>query len=171
MRPRWSASVHTRYLWCPCGSGPQRTRRHQARVREGALHFPAHPSCPASCAHDIAPLGLTCSTHEGAQHPLNGPSHVRTQHRTAPQWVWLAARAGDGAQHCPARPHWPAPCTTQHRCLVLTRATSQMLLHIKAAAWAKPSQGQALVDGFGSAWHLKKPKPPRAKPKPRPNQA
>ena len=29
----------------------------------------------------------------------------------------------------------------------------------KAAAWAKPSRGQALFDGFGLAWVLRKPKP------------
>ena len=37
----------------------------------------------------------------------------------------------------------------------------------KAAAWARPSQGQALFDGFGLAWVLRKPKPAQAKPKPR----
>jgi hypothetical protein len=37
---------------------------------------------------------------------------------------------------------------------------------IKAAAWAKPSQGQAVFGGFGLAWGLRKPKPARAKPKP-----
>ncbi|KAI0289156.1 hypothetical protein B0F90DRAFT_1826691 [Multifurca ochricompacta] len=37
----------------------------------------------------------------------------------------------------------------------------------KAAAWAKPGQGQAVCDGFGSAQTLGKPEPPQAKPKPR----
>ena len=32
-------------------------------------------------------------------------------------------------------------------------------------AWAKSSQSQALVDSFGLAWGLKKPKLPQAKPK------
>jgi hypothetical protein len=36
----------------------------------------------------------------------------------------------------------------------------------KAAAWAKPSQGQAVFKGFGLAWDFKKPKPPQARPKP-----
>ena len=33
-------------------------------------------------------------------------------------------------------------------------------------AWARPSQGQAVFDGFGLAWGLRKPKLPQAKPKP-----
>jgi hypothetical protein len=36
----------------------------------------------------------------------------------------------------------------------------------KALAQAKPSQSQALVEGFGLAWEFSKPKPPQAKPKP-----
>ena len=40
-------------------------------------------------------------------------------------------------------------------------------LPTKAAAWAKPSQGQAVFDGLGLAWVLRKPKPAQAKPKPR----
>ena len=40
------------------------------------------------------------------------------------------------------------------------------LLHTKAVAQAGPSWSQAVVDGFGSAWGLSKPKPPQAKPKP-----
>ena len=39
--------------------------------------------------------------------------------------------------------------------------------HTKAVAWAKSSRGQALFDGFGLAWVLRKPKPAQAKPKPR----
>ena len=38
-----------------------------------------------------------------------------------------------------------------------------MFLHAKATAWAKPSQGQALVDSFDLAWDLRKPKPLQAK--------
>ena len=34
----------------------------------------------------------------------------------------------------------------------------KIILHIKAMAWAGPSQSQALVDGFGLAWHSRKPK-------------
>ncbi|KAH9961828.1 hypothetical protein BC827DRAFT_1155250 [Russula dissimulans] len=34
------------------------------------------------------------------------------------------------------------------------------------ARQAKPSQGQAPIDGFGLAWSFTKPKPPQAKPKP-----
>ena len=33
-------------------------------------------------------------------------------------------------------------------------------------AWAKPSQGQAVVDGFGLAQDFRRPKPPQARPKP-----
>jgi len=40
------------------------------------------------------------------------------------------------------------------------------ILHTKAVAWAGPSQGQALVDGFGLACVLRKPKLPQAKKKP-----
>jgi hypothetical protein len=36
----------------------------------------------------------------------------------------------------------------------------------KAGAWAKPGQGQAVSGGFGPAQVSRKPKPPRAKPKP-----
>jgi Endonuclease-reverse transcriptase len=34
-------------------------------------------------------------------------------------------------------------------------------------AWAKPSRGQAAVEGFGLAWDFRKPRPPQARPKPR----
>ena len=37
----------------------------------------------------------------------------------------------------------------------------------KAAACAKPSQGQAVSCGFGLAHPLREPEPPQAKPKPR----
>ena len=48
----------------------------------------------------------------------------------------------------------------------LTCGQNLNILHTKATAWARPSQGQALVDGFGLACVLRKPKPPQAKPKP-----
>jgi len=35
---------------------------------------------------------------------------------------------------------------------------------MKAVAWAGPSQGQAVNDGFGLAWDLKKPKSPQLRP-------
>ena len=44
----------------------------------------------------------------------------------------------------------------------------------KALAQAKPSQSQAKASAYGLAWHIGKPKPPQAKPKPvasRPSQA
>ena len=39
-------------------------------------------------------------------------------------------------------------------------------LHTKAAAWAKPGQGQAVIDSFGLALDFRKPKPAQARPKP-----
>jgi hypothetical protein len=58
----------------------------------------------------------------------------------------------------PRRSRLPRPCPSWS--LNHTISTYS----IQAVAWAGPSQGQALNDGFGPACHPRKPKPPQAKP-------
>ena len=79
-------------------------------THEGAKHNPPHPHWPTLHTHRTlhgVPVGLASQhmhvrVHNTAQPTPISPAFACTQHCMVPLWVWLAAQACNGPQHCPA---------------------------------------------------------------------